>query len=51
MKAFVIIRLKKNEASAHKVWVESKQDALNLIWPDDAKVIGKFVVERYSGVT
>jgi len=30
----------------HKVWVNSKQDAFELVWPDDSKMIGRFV---YSG--
>jgi hypothetical protein len=45
MKAFTLIRLKQNgDASVHKVWVRSKQQALDLRWPDDSKVIGKFIV-------
>jgi len=30
--------------SAHKVWVVSKRAALELVWPDENAVIGKFVL-------
>ncbi len=43
MKPFSIIRIKKNGASVHKVWVASKRAALELVWPDENAVIGKFV--------
>ena len=46
MKSFIVARVKKNGMSIHKVWVDSKKAALELCWPDDSEVIGKFVVER-----
>lgn len=44
MKSFIVARIKKDGISIHKVWVDSKKAALMLCWPDDSKVIGKFVV-------
>lgn len=44
MKPFLIIRIKKNDISVHKIWVESKRSALELVWPDENAVIGKFVL-------
>ncbi len=44
MKSFLIIRIKNNGMSAHKVWVVSKRAALELVWPDENAVIGKFVL-------
>jgi hypothetical protein len=46
MKKFTLIRLKTNGVSIHRVYVKSKQDALDLCWPDDSKLIGKFVTSR-----
>lgn len=46
MKSFIVVRVKKNGMSLHKVWVDSKKAALELCWPDDSGVIGKFVVAR-----
>ena len=46
MKSFIVARVKKDGVSLHKVWVNSKKAALELCWPDDSKLLGKFIVNR-----
>jgi hypothetical protein len=46
MKSFTVVRFKTNGVSIHDVWVKSKQAAWDLCWPDEAKIIGKFVFSR-----
>ena len=46
MKSFIIARVKKDEISLHKVWVDSKKAALELCWPDDSQLLGKVIVNR-----
>src|SRR5258706_5388677 len=46
MKSFIVVRMKKNGTSIHKVWVDSKAAALELCWSDDSGLIGKFIANR-----
>ena len=46
MKSFIVARVKKDGVSLHRVWVDSKKAALELCWPDDSKLLGKFIVHR-----
>lgn len=43
MKTFTVVRVKTNGISLHTVYVDSKRAAFDLVWPDDSKLIGKFV--------
>jgi hypothetical protein len=46
MKSFIVVRLKEDAVSLHRVWTKLKLDAMELVWPDDSELIGKFVVDR-----
>ena len=42
-KSFVVVRIKTNGVSIHRVYVDSKRQASSLVWEDDAKLIGKII--------
>lgn len=44
MKSFIVLRVKSTGLSVHRVYVKSKQEAFELRWFDESKVIGKFVL-------
>lgn len=43
---FTVVRLKTNGISIHEVYVDTKQQALELVWPDDSKQVGRFVTGK-----
>lgn len=46
-KPIVLFRMKDNgTVSIHKLYVDSKQEALACVWEDEADVVGKFVADR-----
>ena len=51
MKTFTVVRLKTNGVSIHTVYVNFKQDAFDLCWPDDSKLIGKFVTDNKAVIS